>query len=181
MTSLWGNLRQTHPQVSRTHLSADPGIMSRVKTSLIQLITDDWLWQGFQENEQCFSHRVVAASWINLSQGKGAPGQRPHRAPTGSFPQAPAGTVSLLLFGAHWSQWGFDILLIQVPCSWVVTELVKDSWQLWPSFRVRGIQPAEWQLTLEQSYKPVAHVSHLSPCPVNSTCGGRSDWSPEGE
>lgn len=43
------------------HLSADPGIMSRVKTSLIQLITDDWLWQGFQENEQCFSHRVVAA------------------------------------------------------------------------------------------------------------------------
>jgi hypothetical protein len=36
--------------------------MSRVKTSLIQLITDDWLWQSFQENEQCFSHRMVIAS-----------------------------------------------------------------------------------------------------------------------
>lgn len=42
-------------------LFADPRIMSRVKTSLIQLITDDWLWQSFQENEQCFSHRMVIA------------------------------------------------------------------------------------------------------------------------
>lgn len=43
------------------YLSADPRIMSRVKTSLVQLVTDDRLGQGFQENEQCFSHRVVTA------------------------------------------------------------------------------------------------------------------------
>lgn len=43
------------------HLSAVLGILSRVKASLIQLITDDRLWQGFQENEQCFSHGVITA------------------------------------------------------------------------------------------------------------------------
>lgn len=50
-TPLWKNLHWAYPQSTRTHLSADPRIMSRVKTSLIQLITDDRLWQRFQENK----------------------------------------------------------------------------------------------------------------------------------
>lgn len=54
-------------QSNKTYLSANPGILSRVKASLIQFITNNRLWQGFQENEESFSHRMITASWIDLS------------------------------------------------------------------------------------------------------------------
>lgn len=45
----------------RNHLSAEPAVVRTVEAPLIQLIADHWLWQSLQEDEECFSYRVVAA------------------------------------------------------------------------------------------------------------------------
>lgn len=119
MASLWGSLPQTHPQSNKTYLSANPGILSRVKASLIQLITDDRLWQGFQENEQSFSHRVITASWIDLSQGKRTPGKRTH------LICSPQQLLSSSYSGHSDPNRSLIILLVDVHCRWVVTKLIR--------------------------------------------------------
>lgn len=108
---------QIYPQSSKTHLSAVLGILSRVKASLIKLITDDRLWQGFQENEQCFSHGVITASWINLSQGKGAPGKSPHRDLICFLPPAPSGAFPSYYLGHTDPNWDLmQVGMLPVSC-----------------------------------------------------------------
>lgn len=51
------------------HLSAEAAVVRTVEAPLIQLIADHWLRQSLQEDEECFSYRVVAARWAEGVKG----------------------------------------------------------------------------------------------------------------
>lgn len=61
-----GKRRETE---AAPYLSAQPAVVRPVEASLVQLVADHRLWQSLQEDEECFSHRVVTARWIGGNQG----------------------------------------------------------------------------------------------------------------